>query len=64
MKEQQDQVWEILQVLGMKPEQYNNIFYDDTKSPEELQENLGKLFRAGEQQYGGGVEGQTVEVIA
>jgi hypothetical protein len=33
-KEQQDKVWEILRVLGIKPTNYHNIFYDQEKPPE------------------------------
>ena len=36
MKPQQDKLWEILKVLGIKPEKYHNIFFDESRSPESI----------------------------
>lgn len=36
MKTQQDKMWEILKVLGIKPDKYHNIFFDESRSPEEI----------------------------
>ncbi len=33
-RDQQDKVWEMLRVLGIKPENYHNIFYDENINPE------------------------------
>ncbi len=35
-KRQQDKVWEILRVLGIKPLNYHNIFFDEAKPPEKV----------------------------
>lgn len=35
-KRQQDGVWEILRVLGIKPTNYHNIFYDENVAPEKV----------------------------
>ena len=36
MKRQQDQVWEILRVLGIEPHNYHNIYYDPALTPEHI----------------------------
>jgi len=41
-KDQQDQVWEILRVLGIKPENYHNIYFDAEDS--NASENIAKQF--------------------
>ncbi len=35
-KEEQDKVWEILRVLGIKPTNYHNIFFDENLPPDEV----------------------------
>jgi hypothetical protein len=35
-KEQQDKVWEMLKCLGIEPLNYHNIFYDESKDPEDV----------------------------
>ena len=37
-KEQQDKVWEVLRVLGIKPDNYHNIFYDEKIDPKKVAE--------------------------
>lgn len=39
-KEQQDKVWEILRVLGIQPDNYHNIFFDDKQSPEVVAQTI------------------------
>lgn len=41
-EKQQDKVWEILRVLGIKPEHYHNIFYDENVAPEVITETIKK----------------------
>lgn len=44
MKEQQDKVWEILGAIGIKPNNYHNIFYDKELPPEKIAEVIEKEF--------------------
>lgn len=44
-KKQQDRVWELLRVLGITPENYHNIFYDDKKSAGEIISALDEAIR-------------------
>jgi len=40
MRDQQDKVWEILRVLGIKPYSYHNIFYSCDVSPEIIMQTI------------------------
>ena len=39
-KKQQDKVWEILRVLGIKPDNYHNIFFDSDMNPQEVVQGI------------------------
>lgn len=41
-EEQQDQVWEVLQAIGMKPTNYHNIFFDKDLPPQAVAEIIGE----------------------
>jgi hypothetical protein len=43
-KEQQDKVWEMLKCLGIEPLNYHNIFYDESKDPEEVERIVKEEF--------------------
>ena len=45
-KEQQDKVWEILRVLGIKPTNYHNIFFDENNDPEIMAEVIKEEINA------------------
>ena len=39
-KEEQDKVWEILRVLGIKPTNYHNIFFNENLPPDEVKNTI------------------------
>ncbi len=43
-KDQQDKVWEVLRVLGIKPENYHNIFFDETVVPQTVIQTIKDEF--------------------
>jgi len=52
-KKQQDSVWEILRVLGIKPTNYHNIFYDENVAPEKvtavIREQIERIMKAAQE---------------
>lgn len=45
MKPQQDKVWEILKVLDIQPANYHNIFFDESRSPQEIAQVIEAEFK-------------------
>ncbi len=45
MKIQQDKVWELLRLIGIRPINYHNIFYDPSLPPEHIAEVIKAEFR-------------------
>lgn len=43
-KNQQDKVWEMLRVLGIKPENYHNIFYHESADPQVVVQTIKDEF--------------------
>ena len=50
-KKQQDQVWEMLRVLGISWENYHNIFYDDTNPPKKIAQIIEERLKKIEEKY-------------
>ncbi len=46
MKEQQDRVWELLRVIGIKPDHYHNIFFNPTANPTQVARQIEAYFSA------------------
>lgn len=46
MKAQQDRVWEILRVLGLRPSQHHNIFFDPMRPPRDIVASISQVFSA------------------
>ncbi len=44
MKDQQDQVWEMLRLMDIEPQNYHNIYYDSTATPDTVKKDLTELF--------------------
>lgn len=47
-KNQQDKVWEILRVLGIHPENYHNIFYDEHVGSQVVKDTIQEAFSKAE----------------
>lgn len=47
-KVQQDRVWEILRVMGIQPENYHNIFYDEHTDPKIVESTIQQEFSEAE----------------
>lgn len=50
-QQQQDQVWEILRALDLRPEHYHNIFFDENGDPDEISEQIRTLFESSQADF-------------